>query len=347
MMGPTFSIVMPVYKVAKYLREGVGSVLKQTFGDFEIVLIDDGSPDECPKLCDDYAFLDSRIRVVHQPNSGVSAARNRGIESAKGEWLFFLDPDDVLHPLALADCLRGISSHPSTEVIAVPVAEYVDGEVCGFDETMTDFEAIDVSDAVPRKLLFAENFRCFYRRTAIGDIRFRSYTIAEDQLFKIEVLLGAVGLALVADSARYGYRHRAGSATTTIRSTRALIDDVRHVRDAVLLAVNGVKKCDFRDYSVKLIDDFGQLLFQCADRSARREFVSVWRECLRVVLGVGGFSSFDARIAAAYLGTFGRAFVAFQFTRFCVWHKCKDDRYSTYFLFGCPVFRHRKKSSRK
>lgn len=91
-----FSIIVPIYKVEEYLSSCIESILNQSFQDYEIILIDDGSPDLCPAICDEYARKDSRIRVIHQKNQGVSAARNRGIQEAKGEYILFLDSDDKL-----------------------------------------------------------------------------------------------------------------------------------------------------------------------------------------------------------------------------------------------------------
>jgi glycosyltransferase involved in cell wall biosynthesis len=91
---PVISIIVPVYKVEPYLRRCVDSILAQTFTDFECILIDDGSPDNCPAICDAYAEKDNRITVIHQENRGVSAARNVGLDIAKGEWIGFVDSDD-------------------------------------------------------------------------------------------------------------------------------------------------------------------------------------------------------------------------------------------------------------
>ena len=91
-----FSIVIPCYKVEKYLSECVDSVLNQTFTDFEIILVDDGSPDRVPKICDEYAKKDIRIRVIHQKNGGLSRARNAGISVATGEYLICIDSDDFI-----------------------------------------------------------------------------------------------------------------------------------------------------------------------------------------------------------------------------------------------------------
>lgn len=91
---PAISVIVPVYKVEKYIHRCIDSILAQTFTDFELILVDDGSPDSCGKICDEYAEKDSRIRVIHKPNGGVSSARNAGIDAARGEYLIFVDSDD-------------------------------------------------------------------------------------------------------------------------------------------------------------------------------------------------------------------------------------------------------------
>ncbi len=88
------SVIVPVYKVEKYLRQCVDSILSQTYPDFEVLLIDDGSPDACPAICDEYAAADPRVRVIHKPNGGLISARNEGIRAAKGEFVCILDGDD-------------------------------------------------------------------------------------------------------------------------------------------------------------------------------------------------------------------------------------------------------------
>ena len=95
---PELSIIVPVYKVELYLRRCIDSILAQTFRDFELILIDDGSPDNCGAICDEYAAKDSRIIVIHQENQGVSAARNAGLDIACGTYLGFVDSDDWIEP---------------------------------------------------------------------------------------------------------------------------------------------------------------------------------------------------------------------------------------------------------
>lgn len=105
MHRPLVSVVIPVYKVEAYLARCVDSVLSQTLQDLQIILVDDGSPDNCPQICDDYANQDSRIQVIHKGNGGLASARNAGMAVATGKWLFFLDSDDWLEPDGLESLL--------------------------------------------------------------------------------------------------------------------------------------------------------------------------------------------------------------------------------------------------
>lgn len=95
---PEISVIVPVYKVEKYLADCVQSLMEQTFQDIEIILVDDGSPDRCGVLCDKLAEKDSRIRVIHQSNQGLSCARNSGVKAAIGRYICFVDSDDLVAP---------------------------------------------------------------------------------------------------------------------------------------------------------------------------------------------------------------------------------------------------------
>ena len=140
---PLVSVIVPVYKVEKYLSECVDSILKQTYKNLEIILVDDGSPDRCPQLCDEYAAQDSRVRVIHKENGGLSDARNAGIESAKGEWLCFVDSDDKLATASQIEKLIGfIKSKENAEIIYCPLVErFTDS-----DEKNINFKKLDLAE---------------------------------------------------------------------------------------------------------------------------------------------------------------------------------------------------------
>ena len=109
------SIIVPVYKVEKYLSKCVDSILAQTYQNLEIILVDDGSPDNCPQICDEYAAIDPRVRVIHQQNSGVSMARNAGLDIAAGDYISFVDGDDWIEP-DMYDTLFGLIADHNADV---------------------------------------------------------------------------------------------------------------------------------------------------------------------------------------------------------------------------------------
>ena len=116
-MDPKISVIVPVYKTEKYLHRCVDSILAQTYTDFELLLIDDGSPDNSGAICDEYAAKDNRIRVFHKDNGGVSSARNIGIQQSKGEYTIHVDSDDWVEPHMLEELYRKAKSEDADMVI--------------------------------------------------------------------------------------------------------------------------------------------------------------------------------------------------------------------------------------
>ena len=112
------SIIIPVYKVESYLCECLDSVIYQTYNNLEIILIDDGSPDNCGAICDEYAKKDSRIIVIHKENAGVSAARNDGLEMMTGDWFTFVDSDDWIEPDYCEKFIQFASAHQADMIFS-------------------------------------------------------------------------------------------------------------------------------------------------------------------------------------------------------------------------------------
>lgn len=105
-MNPLISVIVPVYNVERYLNQCIDSILAQTYKDFELILVDDGSKDKSGEICDEYVKKDSRIRVFHKKNGGVSSARNYGIDNAQGTYICFVDSDDWVDETYLEDMLK-------------------------------------------------------------------------------------------------------------------------------------------------------------------------------------------------------------------------------------------------
>ena len=116
-MAYDISVIIPIYKVEQYLRRALDSLLSQTHANWEAILIDDGSPDACGSIADEYARKDSRFKVIHKTNEGVSKARNVGMAEANGKYLLYLDPDDFFHPQLMELCLRTAEKEEADMVV--------------------------------------------------------------------------------------------------------------------------------------------------------------------------------------------------------------------------------------
>lgn len=115
---PTVSIIVPVYKVEKYIHHCIDSILNQTYRDFELILVDDGSPDNCGTICDNYAAKDNRVRVIHKENGGLSSARNAGLKVASGVYVLFCDSDDYVSPVWCETMYHCIHNHPNAFIVS-------------------------------------------------------------------------------------------------------------------------------------------------------------------------------------------------------------------------------------
>ena len=123
------SIIVPVYKAVKFLHQCVDSILGQTFSDWELLLVDDGSPDRSGEICDEYGKIDDRIRVIHKKNGGVSSARNAGLDVAQGKWLAFVDSDDWCEPDYLKDFFSTGEKLKETDIVLQGRKDEVNGSV--------------------------------------------------------------------------------------------------------------------------------------------------------------------------------------------------------------------------
>ena len=190
------SIIVPIYKAEKYIHRCIDSILAQSHTDFELLLIDDGSPDNCGAICDEYAAKDSRVRVFHKENGGVSSARNLGLDHAQGEWITFVDIDDYVHP----DFLASLYAQHDADLIVgsfqmVNSKEEWDTilEDCFYDKTQFSKNVIDLS----LKIHFHTPWTKLYRNDIIvgNHLRFdEKMHSSEDWLFVLNYLIYAQSL---------------------------------------------------------------------------------------------------------------------------------------------------------
>ena len=208
-----FSIIIPVYKVpSDLLHRSIRSVLEQTYKNLDIVIVDDGSPDECPQICDEYAAHDSRIRVIHQENGGLSVVRNVGVKAARGEWVSFVDGDDWIEPNTYSEAARMIKEHGmEADVIAWDcMADFGDNpkrnHFFGMDCTKRLFSnKLDMIDTMMpqyhtasfRYAIFDVTWARVYRRSMLIDKNvwnIPGLRRAQDLIFGLEVFEYAKGL---------------------------------------------------------------------------------------------------------------------------------------------------------
>ena len=219
MTKPEISVIVPIYNVETYLPQCLGGIRGQLFRNFELILVDDGSKDSSGALCDAFAEHDSRICVIHQANGGVSKARNRGLDEAKGDFIVFVDADDLVRPNYLFDLMQAQRDLSDELVRTMILSDYQPFSKAGQEKRIfptpfvMDFRTGEGLDAKNfRELIF--QFRLFppycklYRRDVIEEhqIRFREgMRSAEDFDFNIRYL-AAVDRLVYIDSVQYDYR---------------------------------------------------------------------------------------------------------------------------------------------
>ena len=169
------SVIVPIYKVEPYLDCCVQSIVDQTYENLEIILVDDGSPDNCPAMCDDWAAKDSRIRVIHKENGGFSSARNAGLDAATGDYIQFVDSDDWILPdmtAALVSC----AVKENADVVRCGYCENVDGdmqEICTNSQTYCPEYNKLVIDIMNDGLISGAVWNKLYKHSVLNGMRFR------------------------------------------------------------------------------------------------------------------------------------------------------------------------------
>lgn len=218
------SVITPVYKVEGYLRKCIDSILAQSFQDFEVLVIDDGSPDLCGQIADEYAALDSRIHVIHKENGGAPSARNEGILRAKGEYLYFPDSDDWLEPDYLQD-MYDLAVRTNTQlVISGFVMEYFEDN-CEQSYTVQVPEQFFLTKQEVREnlhnyfnnMMMAVPWNKLYKADYINEKQLFFPNMKWDDLhFNMEVIMDIERVAISNSFGYHFFRSRKGSETTTV-----------------------------------------------------------------------------------------------------------------------------------
>ena len=205
---PQLSIIVPVYNVEKFIHRCIGSILAQTFSDFELILVDDGSPDRCGDICEEYAAKDSRIRVIHKPNGCLSSARNAGLEIAGGKYILFCDSDDYVAPNWCDQFLQKVSPSEDNYIFGgintVKVSETGETVISPAPLVKTHWEISDYLALQSHGILgFAWNVLYYASVLQTNHLRFSETVIVEDLPFNLAYLRHMKSLTHTEDAGYY------------------------------------------------------------------------------------------------------------------------------------------------
>lgn len=222
---PLISVIIPIYNVEKYLKQCVDSVLQQTYTNIEVILVDDGSPDNCPQICDEYAKQDSKIRVIHKENGGLSDARNVGIASATGDYLVCLDSDDYWKDesslASIVEVLQG--NNCEVDIIMFGRTVFEEGSDKTFVWPALDLQRINGKNKLEVLTYLTEIGNLYtsacnklVKRCLLENVEFERGLLSEDLDWSLNVYLKADRFFAV-NNPFYCYRKRAGSITTSMK----------------------------------------------------------------------------------------------------------------------------------
>ena len=214
-MNKIISIIIPVYNVEQYLEACMKSILNQTYQHIEVILVDDGATDSSGKMCDYYATVDKRVKVIHKKNGGLSDARNKGISQASGEYIMFVDSDDIVSP-DFVEYLWNLLEYTSADIAICDPVHCYPGKSCNFEpETLR--KVFKPEEAIV-EMLYQKSFLVaawgkLYKKECFKDIFFPYGMLFEDSAIMYKVF-DKTQKIVYGNAKLYGYMHRDGSITT-------------------------------------------------------------------------------------------------------------------------------------
>jgi glycosyltransferase involved in cell wall biosynthesis len=223
-MKPLISIIVPIYNVQEYLYRCVDSIINQTYKNLEIILVDDGSPDNCPQICDDYAKKDNRIKVVHKENGGLSDARNAGMKVATGEYISFIDSDDYVS-LDFIQTLYNTMILENSDIVECNVVKFYENNY--LDKYEDDLKILNYDTVKGLSALISENpfhqhvWNKLYKADLVLDIFYPVGKLNEDEFWTYQVFGRAKKVSKL-NKTMYYYFQRANSIMGKSYSIRRL-----------------------------------------------------------------------------------------------------------------------------
>lgn len=227
-MNSVISVIIPVYKVEKYLDKCLESIVQQTYANLEIILVDDGSPDMCPKKCDDWAKKDNRIKVIHKANEGLGFARNSGLDIAKGDYVTFVDSDDYLANNTIEILLSIAEQYQSDLVEGKHVIVHSNGIQYASGNAASD-RTVSKSDAIKElgisKELSVYSTGKLYRKHIFEKIRYKPLKCAEDMYIIPDIIERCKTISFASSAIYFYYQNESSIVHTKGRIER--IDNLK------------------------------------------------------------------------------------------------------------------------
>lgn len=287
---PKISVIVPVYNVEKYVHRCIDSIINQTYKDIEIILVDDGSTDKSGEICDDYAKLDTRIKVIHKKNGGLSDARNIGIENSTGEYISFVDSDDYIH-------------YDMIKCLYINIKEYkANISICGYEKTycdnMKNIGAVELKDiqclnnVEAIHLLFDENLDSnfvvawgkLYQRKLFKDIIYPINKIHEDEFTTYKLLY--TSKKIVYDSTQLYYYYQRNDSIMNREFNEKRLD----VFDAFFEQINFFYARNlYTEYQLAIQRYIGHLFFcrdKCSDSNEKKYIYKLLRKKQKQILRI-------------------------------------------------------------
>lgn len=276
---PDVTVIIPVYRVEDYLDKCIGSVMNQTHSNIEIILVDDGSPDNSGVMCDKYAELDSRIKVIHKKNGGLSDARNHGLEIAQGKYTLFVDSDDYIKTNAI-ETLYAYAENENLDIVSANAYQVKEGNITtlfsGYSEDVVDGKTFLVESIKNKKYLAAVWLR-LYKTNLLkrNNLFFKVGLLHEDEQWTPYVLMNATRVGYL-DYSFYYYLIRSGSITQMENREKHIKDIIGTCNELVDyfnetdLQIN--QKAVLKDYFARLY--MNTVTFGKYDKKAYRSIIN-------------------------------------------------------------------------
>lgn len=293
-MGELISVIIPIYKVEAYLDECIASVIAQTYSNLEIILVDDGSPDNCPQICDEWAAKDIRIRVIHKENGGLSDARNAGIDRSTGDYIAFVDSDDWIKPRMYESMLAALKRENADICACNILSCFPEHQTAWGCREYTTGSSEEILSQLYRNTAYPVSaWNKLYRRELWNDLRFPKGKICEDA-FTTYLLVDKASKIVQIPEALYCYRIRENSIMTSAFSHKRMDEEEawRRNYEFVQDKYPQLKKAAFDFYLQKVNG-----LIHTIPMDRRMEFAREYQMLYQIMKQNLGYIAFSSRLA--------------------------------------------------